>query len=118
MKRDIGVYLEDILESIKRIDEYTQKITEEDFYKNVPIQDAVVRRFEIIGEATKHIPQSLKSKYPDIPWKKITGTRDIFIHEYFGVKLERVWKTIKEDLIPFQEQIRTILQEIDSKAHS
>lgn len=117
MKRDVGVFVEDILESIKRIEEYTQNITEENFYKNVPIQDAVIRRFEIIGEAVKHIPQSLKSKYPDIPWKKITGTRDIFIHEYFGVKLERVWKTIKEDLIPFQEQIRVMLQEIDSKAH-
>lgn len=57
MKRDISVYLEDILESIKRIDEYTQNITEEDFYSNVSIQDAVVRRFEIIGEAAKHIPQ-------------------------------------------------------------
>lgn len=92
------MYFDDITESIERIESYTKDITEDDFMKSVDIQDAVVRRLEIIGEAVKHIPSEIRKKYPKIPWRKIAGARDIFVHEYFGVKLERVWDTIKSDL--------------------
>lgn len=111
MKRDFLVFLDDILESITRIEEYTKGMDEEEFLKNVPTQDAVIRRLEIIGEAVKNIPQHVRDKYSDIPWKEIAGTRDIITHEYFGVNLERIWKTIKEDILPFKEQIEKILKE-------
>lgn len=118
MKRDIGVFLEDILESINKIEEYTKDLSESDFSNNIERQDAIVRRFEIIGEAVKHISQELKEKYPDIPWKEISGTRDVLIHEYFGVNLKRVWKTIKEDILPFKEQIKQMLKDIDTQTAS
>lgn len=111
MKRDFRVFLDDILESIGRIEEYTKEINEERFLKDVPIQDAVIRRLEIIGEAVKNIPQDIKVKYSDIPWKEIAGTRDIITHEYFGVNLARIWKTIKEDILPFKKQIEKILED-------
>lgn len=111
MKRDFRVYLDDVLESITRIKEYTESIDEEEFLKNVPVQDAVIRRFEIIGEAVKNIPDEIKQKYPAVEWKKVAGARDIFSHEYFGVKLDRVWDTIINDLPLFKEQTEKILKD-------
>ncbi|MGP8023663.1 MAG: DUF86 domain-containing protein [Methanobacterium sp.] len=78
--KDIRVFIEDILESIKKIEEYTDPITDDEFYRNTLIQDAVFRRLTIIGEAVKNIPPEIKNKYTDIPWKKIAGMRDILIH--------------------------------------
>ena len=114
MKRDVKVFLEDILESIEKIEEYTANIDEEDFYENTIIQDAVLRRLEIIGEAVKNIPDDFREKYPDIPWRQIAGMRDVLIHAYFGVSLRRVWKVIEEDIQDLKFRILRILGELEA----
>ena len=110
MKRNVNLYLQDILESILAIEEYTNDISEKEFVYNRQIQDAVVRRLEIIGEAVKNIDTDFRDKYSYIPWKKIAGMRDIISHEYFGVRIDRVWKAIKKDLPILKEQIGTIIK--------
>jgi uncharacterized protein with HEPN domain len=112
VKRDIRVYLEDILESIGIIEEYTQELSAEDFFHRRQTQDAVIRRLEIIGEAVKHIPSDIRKGFPAIPWQKIAGMRDFLIHEYFGVNLERVWLVVSRDLAPLKEQIRHLQAEL------
>ena len=112
--REFQVYLEDILEAIDCIDEYTKELTYETFAKDRKTIDATVRNFEIIGEATKHIPERIRKEYPKVPWKDMAGMRDKLIHGYFGVKLDVVWKTIKERLPtvrPFVEEALTKMEE-------
>jgi len=95
MSKDYKVYLEDIMQAITKIEKYTKNLTFTKFRKNELVIDAVVRNLEIIGEAAKRIPNQVKEKAPDIEWKKITGLRDILIHEYFGVDIEIIWDIIK-----------------------
>ncbi|MBI2560452.1 MAG: DUF86 domain-containing protein [Planctomycetes bacterium] len=110
MKRNINLYLQDIWEGILAIEEYTQTLAEEEFYKNRQVQDAVVRRLEIIGEAVKNLDDDFRNKYQYIPWKKIAGMRDVVIHEYFGVKLKRVWDVVKKDLPDLKQKILLIME--------
>lgn len=107
-KRDAGVYLDDIRESITKIEEYTCDISEDNFFESGQIQDSVVRRLEIIGEAVKNLPPEFKKKYPDIPWRDIADTRNILIHEYFGVNIERVWLVVKNDLPDLKKKLEKI----------
>jgi len=83
------------LESIKDIESYSKNVSKSKFFKDNQLQDAIVRRIEIIGEAVKNIPNNLKNKYTEVFWKEIIGTRDIFIYQYFGVDLEIVWNIVK-----------------------
>lgn len=108
MKRDVKLYLEDILESITLIEEYVSDTDESHLRNDLKLQDAVIRRFEIIGEAIRQMPQAFKDQHPEIPWRQIAGMRDVIAHEYFGVNIERVWDTIQKDLPPLKQQVHNI----------
>lgn len=113
MTKDPAVFLTDILESINQIKKHLKKISSKnEFLKNTTIQDAIFRRLEIIGEATRNLPAEFRRKYPHIPWQKISGTRDKLIHQYFDVDLEIVWETVNEDLPKLKEQISKLLNEL------
>ncbi len=113
MKRQARVYLDDIAESIERIQEYVAGLTEEEFYENNLVQDSVIRRLEIIGEAAKGVSPELRKKHPEVKWPGITGTRDVLIHAYFRVNPRLVWKVVHGDLPLLREQIKSILRELD-----
>lgn len=98
MKKNPQVFLEHILESIGMIENYTKNQTIDDFMISVMIQDMVIRRLEIIGEAVKNLPEDIKEANQNIPWKSIAGMRDKLIHEYFGVDLKLTWNVVINDL--------------------
>jgi len=85
----------------------------EDFARDRKTINAVIRSIEVIGEAAKHIPKSIRDKYSSIPWRKMAGMRDKLIHEYFGVDIKILWKTIKKDIPPLQPLIQNILESLD-----
>jgi len=106
MNKDIQVYLDDIIDSCDRIAQYIEGVDAERFISDVELQDAVVRRMEIIGEAVKRLPDSLRDKHPDIAWKEAAGMRDVLIHAYDTVDPSIVWRTAKDVLPAFKDQIR------------
>jgi uncharacterized protein with HEPN domain len=111
-KRDYSLLFQDILDSINKILKYTKDLTYDQLAENDLVIDAVVRNFEIIGEAIKNIPEKILSEYNSIPWNKIVGFRNIVIHKYFDVDLENIWKIIMDDLAGLRTAIDEILTEL------
>lgn len=112
MKKDPRVYLAQILERIDRILEYTAG-GEKAFYAELRTQDAVIRNFEVIGEAAKRIPGEYRKNNPSIPWRELSGFSDILIHQYEGVSLSQIWKIVERDLKPLREEIKKVIPSLD-----
>ena len=108
MPRDYEVYLEDILQAITKIRQYTAGLSPAAFAGDAKTLDAVVRNLEVIGEAAKTIPEAIRSEHPEVDWKKLVGLRNILIHEYFGVDAELIWDIIQNKLASLEEQIRAM----------
>ncbi|MFH1215516.1 MAG: DUF86 domain-containing protein [Pseudomonadota bacterium] len=99
-------YLEDILDAISKSLSFVHGMTKEKFFQDDKTVFAVIRALEIIGEAAKKIPEDTRCKYPDLPWREMAGMRDKLIHDYIGVNLEVVWKTVFEDLPILEKNLR------------
>lgn len=108
MIKEDGIYLEHILTALKRISEYINGRDEEAFLKDSLVQDAVIRQFEVIGEATKRLSLAFREKYNTIPWKDMAGMRDVLIHDYIDVDVFMVWKTAKTDVPLLERQIEEL----------
>ena len=102
------VLLEHMRLAITRIREYSS-INEEEFLADTKTQDAVIRNFEVLGEAVKGLSGDLRSRHPQMPWRQVAAMRDFLIHVYFGVSLERIWQTIQSDLDGLAEVVETEL---------
>jgi len=98
-KRSFSLLIDDIIDSGQKILQYTKDLTFEDFISDSKTIDAVVRNFEIIGEAANHLPDEFKDKYPDIDWHRIRGLRNRIVHDYFGIDFNIIWK-IRETFLP------------------
>ena len=110
--KDDSVYLRHVAESIARIRNYTSR-GHETFVAEAIVQDAVIRNLEVVGEAVKRISDSTRLKAPQIPWKQIAGMRDVLIHNYFGVQLDRVWQVVERDLPPLEAAVADLLAQAD-----
>jgi uncharacterized protein with HEPN domain len=109
--RDYKLYLHDIKEAVEKIETFTKGLTFEEFAKDTKTVDAVIRNLEIMGEAAKHVPKKVKGRHADIDWKAMAGMRNILTHEYFGVRMGIIWKTIGERLPELRYKIEEILRE-------
>ena len=112
MKKDPRVYLAHILECAQKIERYT-KGGEKEFDNDTMLQDAVIRNFDIIGEAAKRVPEAYRKAHSQVPWRLMAGFRDVLIHAYEGVDLKRVWRIVRHDLPKVKEAIEKILPPLE-----
>lgn len=109
MKKDDTVYLRHILDAIEQVEDYLRGVSSDQFMQTRIVQDAVVRRLEIIGEASRNVSGEFQQAHPEVPWGQIIGLRNRIIHAYFNVNLQIVWEIAKNDLPPLKQELRRIL---------
>ena len=109
MIKDPIVFINHIFDSIKSIESFSKGLSKSEFFKDEIRQNAIIRKLEIIGEATKNLNSEFRSKYPQVEWQKISGLRDKLIHDYFGINLERIWNIMEKDLPNLKITIQNIL---------
>lgn len=104
-------YLQDIVKSIRRIEQYLKDVDKKSFKASHQLQDAVVKRLEVIGEAAGKISEEIKAKYPETLWKSMYGMRNVLIHDYDSISLDIVWDTVVDNLPLTKKQIERIIKE-------
>jgi len=112
-RRDYRDYLQDILDSVCEIESFIKGMSYEDFKRDRKTINAVVRSIEVMGEAAKRIPRALKTKWGGIPWRQMAGMRDKLIHEYFGVDVEILWKTAKDEIPPLKQLAQDVFRSLE-----
>jgi uncharacterized protein with HEPN domain len=110
--RNYTDYLRDILEYAEKAERFVEGLDFQAFERNEEKTLAVIRALEVIGEAARHIPGTLREKYADVPWEDMVGMRSKLIHDYFGVDLKVVWRTVHEDLPPLRDAVAQILADM------
>ncbi len=109
-QRDIKDYLEDIQDAIAKIEEFTSGMDFDEFSRDKKTVFAVIRAFEVIGEATKNVPPEVRRRHPEVPWKDMAGMRDKMIHEYFAIDIPGVWKTVQQDVPTLKPSIEQLIR--------
>ncbi len=115
-ERDTKLALGEILESIAAIRSYMDGVSKDEFAARMLLQDAVIRRLEIVGEAANQLPDTVKDQFPEVEWRAITAMRNRLIHGYFSVNIEVVWNTVQQDLPTLETQANAILHQLERDA--
>lgn len=113
--RDLTLYLEDIIKAFDAIENFINSLELEDLIEDDKTLSAVLWKFAIIGEAVKKIPNQMKDKYKEIPWKNMAGMRDRLIHAYFGIDYQLLWDTIKNEIPLIKTKLKNILKDLEKE---
>ena len=115
MKRDYRLFIKDIIAAMESIEGFVEGMSFEELMQDDKTASAVIRKFEIVGEATKCLPDELKEEHPEIQWKRMAGMRDRLIRAYFGVDYKLVWEAIKAEVPSMKLKLQEILTELEGK---
>lgn len=115
MKRDYQLFIKDILAAIDNIEDFVGGMTLEEFKADEKTSSAVIRKFEIIGEAVKHIPPKIRDKYKEVKWKSMAGMRDRLIHAYFGIDYDLVWSAIKTEIPNLKPKLKKVILDMEQE---